>query len=235
MARILIVEDHGTSARGLAATLRDSSHDVTIVQLVDEVAKALDKNPPFDLAFVDLIFDKQRFSGLDALDTLTSKAPETRLALFTTPESSRQHHIEEALIAFNIVGGIPKDASEAVILSCSDALLSGQEYFDIEIEVFRPEDESTSAALLLHPESQAKIWVALARGVTRHDQIATEMSIPQKTVQNAIGQMCEKLIALGALDEGDRSTAALAHYAGEHQRFFLGWWEKRIRKNVSRE
>jgi DNA-binding NtrC family response regulator len=79
-ARILVAEDDDLTLELLATVLRSAGHDVTAVadgrEALDELARA-----PFDLVVGDV--QMPRASGLELLDELSARAPETPLILVT--------------------------------------------------------------------------------------------------------------------------------------------------------
>jgi two-component system response regulator AtoC len=78
--RILVAEDDDLTLELLTTVLRGTGYDVTPVsdgrEALDEIARA-----PFDLVVADV--QMPRASGLEILDALTAKAPETPLVLVT--------------------------------------------------------------------------------------------------------------------------------------------------------
>src|SRR6516225_11524006 len=79
-ARILVAEDDDLTLELLATVLRSAGHDVTAVtdgrEALDELERA-----PFDLVVGDV--QMPRASGLELLDALSARAPETPLILVT--------------------------------------------------------------------------------------------------------------------------------------------------------
>jgi DNA-binding NtrC family response regulator len=79
-ARILVAEDDDLTLELLATVLRSAGHEVTAVadgrEALDELARA-----PFDLVVGDV--QMPRASGLELLDALSARAPETPLILVT--------------------------------------------------------------------------------------------------------------------------------------------------------
>jgi DNA-binding NtrC family response regulator len=79
-ARILVAEDDDLTLELLATVLRSAGHDVTAVADGREALDALER-APFDLVVGDV--QMPRASGLELLDALGERAPETPLILVT--------------------------------------------------------------------------------------------------------------------------------------------------------
>lgn len=226
MAAILVVDDHVAIGTGLRKILADAGHSCTVVNRAAEVLSSL-RGGTYEVAIIDLVFDKEHLSGIDVLDMVHRHDPNIRFVLYTSDDGSRTHHIYAALAQFPIRGGLPKDASDEAIVRCVNAVVAGKEHFEPEIDVFRTSKTSDPSIELMRVPAHAAIWGALARGHTSIETIAETINYSTSTVRNATGPMCDKLRDLGLVSSERTSIAELAAYAADHRSFFLNWWYRR--------
>lgn len=88
MARLLVIDDEGDIRHLYAAELEDDGHDVATAANSAEAIALLD-NWDFDLVILDIQLDQE--SGLDVLQTITSRQQNVPVILCTAFSSYRDN------------------------------------------------------------------------------------------------------------------------------------------------
>lgn len=234
MARVLVLDDHVVFGDGTKLVLEGLGHAAEVCVWLEDLPDlaALHRDTRFDVALLDLVFVRQQFDVLDALEILGDWRPPPAVVILTAGGESRRHFIEDALNWPSVRGGLPKSASSGDLDRCLTAVLAGGEYYDHEISAHRPAWARVPSENLLGRDAQ--IWFALARGATSHAAIAAELGCRPKTVQNRIRGMGDQLVARGLATSTQPTLRDLIHYAARHAEYFAAMERRWDREHPNR-
>jgi DNA-binding NarL/FixJ family response regulator len=204
-ARVVLVEDH-TMVRQLFAHL--VREDLGLVLAADcvcvaEGAEALLREKP-DLAIVDWMLPDGR--GFDLVRQVGAKLPRTRWLFIS---SNEQGHLVREAVSLGVQGFVMKRSDLATLREAIRRVLAGETYYcpaSARLLVDKMVVESSAVGSNLTPRER-EILRRYALG-QNPKQIADELEVSAKTVQNHLTLLKEKL--------GLFEPAELVRYAIKH-------------------
>jgi DNA-binding NarL/FixJ family response regulator len=207
--RVLLVDDFPLARHGIGAAL-ESDPAIEVVGHAENgregIERALDLRP--DVVVLDMRMPDT--SGLQVLEQLRTRLPETRVLVVTASE--RSETLLEA-IAAGAAGYLSKRASLRELCQAVIAVYGGRAIVSPELasQALREYAGTTdSTGLHAHPLLTARersVLRLVGEGLT-DKQIAEQLFISPRTVQAHLGRIREKT--------GLKRRSALARWAGEH-------------------
>jgi two-component system, NarL family, nitrate/nitrite response regulator NarL len=183
--KILIVDDHGVVREGLAALLRQSSDDISVLQAKDG-AEALDiAQTHQDLDAVLLDLSMAGLSGMPALVEFGKRHPVLPVIVLSSSEDPED--VRRAL-ASGALGYVPKSASPKTLLSALQLVLQGNVYVpplmldEAGSGANKAKTERSPGASPRLTERQIDVLKLLGGGLS-NKEIALELGLSEKTVK----------------------------------------------------
>ena len=141
--KILIADDHSLVRQGLKLALLELSAGATILEAADAVSvhEALSGNPDLDLVVLDLHMPGA--NELELLSTLCNRNPDIPVVVLSAVESPR---IMQRVIDRGAAGFIPKSATNEVLGSALQLVLSGGVYIPAQMVGDTPHGSMTDPA-----------------------------------------------------------------------------------------
>jgi two-component system, NarL family, nitrate/nitrite response regulator NarL len=183
--KILIVDDHGVVREGLAALLRQSSEDMSVLQAKDG-AEALDlaqTHPDIDAVLLDL--SMAGLPGLPALVEFGKRHPVLPVIVLSSSEDPED--VRRALAA-GALGYVPKSASPKTLLSALQLVLQGNVYVpplmldEAGSATHKGKCDYTPRTNPRLTERQIDVLKLLGTGLS-NKEIALELGLSEKTVK----------------------------------------------------
>lgn len=205
--RTIIADDHPLFRKGLAEVLLADATVELVAEAGDgERALALIAERMPAVAVLDIAMPK--LSGLDVARRARERGLPVRIILLTMHEEPA---ILETALDEGIAGYVLKDTAVADILACIHYVAAGRTFVSASLThhlisrrpALVPEDP-----LAVLTASERRVLGLIARELTT-PQIATELKIRAKTVENHRSNICKKL--------GVTGTNALLRYAIRHR------------------
>ncbi len=183
--KILIVDDHGVVREGLAALLRQSAEDISVLQAQDG-AEALDvAQSHSDLDAVLLDLSMAGLSGMPALVEFGKRHPVLPVIVLSSSEDPED--VRRALAA-GALGYVPKSASPKTLLSALQLVLQGNVYVPplmLDEAAGGSNKAKNDRGHGGHPrltERQIDVLKLLGTGLS-NKEIALELGLSEKTVK----------------------------------------------------
>ena len=192
---VLIADDHEVVREGLRLALLRSPHIRVVGEAPDgETAVALAERRKPDVVIMDLRMPQM--DGIEATEEIASRAPDTRVLVFTA-------YSERALLQRGLESGahgyVLKEAPHETLLKAIDKLAAGESYIDPELmPAFLSGKEGTD----MLTAREREILQLLADGMSNAD-VAAKLFISQETVKSHVRHILTKL-------EADTRTHAVA-------------------------
>jgi DNA-binding NarL/FixJ family response regulator len=183
--KILVVDDHGVVREGLAALLRQSSEDMSVL-LAKDGGEALDlaqAHADLDAVLLDLSMDG--LAGMPALVEFGKLHPQLPVIVLSSSEDPID--VRKAL-ASGALGYVPKSASPKTLLSALQLVLQGNVYVpplileDTGLTSHRAKDEPAPSTRLYLTDRQLDVLKLLATGIS-NKEIALALGLSEKTVK----------------------------------------------------
>jgi DNA-binding NarL/FixJ family response regulator len=202
MIRLLIADGFPVTRAGLRAILA-SSPDIEIVAEVEDGSEAVNRALELDPDVVIMELRLPKMDGLTVLRTLQTRAPRTKVLLFTGSDS-KEDFIEAMKLGCS--GILMKSSAPALIIKSIQKVNAGEIWLDSNTTaaVIRQfANPGDVAAQLLHgngkPRERAQlsqrereIIVLIAQGY-KNKEIAEKMFITEQTVKNHLHNVFDKL------------------------------------------
>jgi two-component system, NarL family, nitrate/nitrite response regulator NarL len=183
--KILIVDDHGVVREGLAALLRQSSADMSVLQAKDG-AEALElAQTHLDLDAVLLDLSMAGLSGMPALVEFGKRHPVLPVIVLSSSEDPED--VRRAL-ASGALGYVPKSASPKTLLSALQLVLQGNVYVpplmldEAGSGVSKAKSDHAPGTNPRLTERQIDVLKLLGSGLS-NKEIALELGLSEKTVK----------------------------------------------------
>lgn len=201
-----LVDDHEVVRRGLREYLEDHD-DIQIVAEACNGREAMNMvlDQSIDVLLLDLAMPQ--FSGLDALDFLRRRSPQTGILVFSGLPAS-QYAV--ALLQRGVQGFLSKDCDPEELVEAVRAIGQGHRYLTTEVadllaqEILKP--KRGPAHDHLGPR-EFQIFLRLAKGESI-TKIAQALDLSAKTVSTYRARMLKKM--------GVTSNSDVTHYALKH-------------------
>ena len=195
--RVLVADDHAIVRMGLTSLLGTSPQFDVVGEAFDgedAVRKSLELHP--DVVIMDI--SMPRMDGIAATTALHEKAPNIKIILLTTFNSSES--IAQGLKA-GAVGAMLKNTDNEELLRTIQAIAEGQKVITNEVERLLEEDPPLPD---LSPR-QLEIIESIAHGFTNRE-IAVKLDISIESVKSHIKILLEKL---GAASRAEAASIAI--------------------------
>lgn len=195
--RVLVADDHAIVRMGLTSLLGTSPQFDVVGEAFDgedAVRKSLELHP--DVVIMDI--SMPRMDGIAATTALHEKAPNIKIILLTTFNSSES--IAQGLKA-GAVGAMLKNTDNEELLRTIQSIAEGQKVITNEVERLLEEDPPLPD---LSPR-QLEIIESIAHGFTNRE-IAVKLDISIESVKSHIKILLEKL---GAASRAEAASIAI--------------------------
>jgi DNA-binding NarL/FixJ family response regulator len=209
--RILIADDHPLSRAGLRHVVESKSEFQVVSEADDgESALATIKQEQPDIAVLDINMPKM--DGLAVAQALQTEKLDTAVVFLTM---YREPKIFDRAIELGAKGYVLKDCAAHEIVACLHAVAAGQHYVSPELTTHllmrnrspKPNGELAKGIDKLSP-AERRVLRLLADYKTSK-QIAEDLFISRRTVENHRSNICQKLDIQG--------SHALMKFALEHK------------------
>lgn len=213
--KILTADDHPIFRRGLISVIA-SDPDLEVIGEVDNGEQVLEflKTAAPDIVILDI--NMPVLDGVATARVLHSEFPELKM-IFLTLDKDRG--ILSALKSFKVKGYLLKDSAVLEIVNCIKQVASGRNYISHEItdllmNLIEKEEIETDKIQLLAKltTTEIKVLQLIAESRTSRE-IAEELFISIRTVENHRANMCAKLNLTG--------NHSLFKFAMENQEIIL--------------
>lgn len=168
MASILLIDDAIALAELFAKAVEShTGHEVRVLHALADVAGVLAEGPPTDMALVDLSFNQERGTGLDALAAIHGSWPSTKLAIYTQGDIWVADLLRDAWALLPIATVLSKGAPlDYQLRSIEEVLATGSSSPDPAVQPLLPPGRSghrpaESLARLVPHAGHAKMWRSL--------------------------------------------------------------------------
>lgn len=201
--RIMIVDDHEVVRMGMRL-LFETEDDFTVVGEASNGAEALAKVAVLDPQLILMDVRMEKMDGIEACREIKSQHPLVRILMLTSYTDDEA--ITDSVLA-GASGYLLKHLSRAELLRSVRLVAAGQ-------TLINPATSQQAMQRLTHApgseltEREREVLALIARGYT-NKQIATTLSISEKTARNHVSHILEKLSLTR------RSEAAA--FAAEHK------------------
>ncbi len=191
--RILIADDHELFLKGLELILSDWNKDLDLVfaKSYTDIFNILEKDTNFNLVLTDLAMPGANWE--EAIVRIHNTLPETPIIILSAVFDKE---IVEKTIELGVSGYIPKTASNAVILSAVNLVISGgvyippellnhklsEEFNEFKQAVELPEGKSAEENVKNLTPRQIDVLRCIAQGMS-NKQIAYTLGLTEGTVK----------------------------------------------------
>ena len=191
--RILIADDHELFLKGLELILSDWNKDLDLVFFIfyTDIFNILEKDTNFNLVLTDLAMPGANWE--EAIVRIHNTLPETPIIILSAVFDKE---IVEKTIELGVSGYIPKTASNAVILSAVNLVISGgvyippellnhklsEEFNEFKQAVELPEGKSAEENVKNLTPRQIDVLRCIAQGMS-NKQIAYTLGLTEGTVK----------------------------------------------------
>jgi DNA-binding NarL/FixJ family response regulator len=193
MARLVLADDHKIFLDGLRAVL-ESQSGFSVVELCTDgeaaLAAILEHDP--DVAVLDISMPgRDGLSVAAAARQRGSSARFVMLSMYDEPE-----YVAKAR-AVGASGYVPKESATAELTTALRAVLSGEEYFAPALASARLDRNSAPPELGALTPAELNVFWQLSKNCTSRE-IAEQLGVSYRTVQNHRANICSKLGLSGA-------------------------------------
>lgn len=194
VVRVILVDDHEVVRLGLK-TLLEAQPWVRVVAeagSAEEAVRAVARNQP-DVVIMDIRMPGE--SGVSACKKITSRWPETKVIMLTS--FADDELIFQALQA-GASGYILKQVGNQSLIDALDAVRKGRAMLDPVVtqrvidRVRHTNNERQAAAFNVLSNREMEVLAHVAQGKS-NVQIATELTLSEKTVRNHVSAILSKL------------------------------------------
>jgi two-component system response regulator DegU len=209
--RILIADDHPIFRKGLIKTIEDDGRYSVISETGNgsEALELIRKTNP-DIAVLDI--DMPGKSGIEILQQLYKEHSKVKTIILTMYKD--EEYFNESM-DHGVKGYILKDSAVVELLECIESIIAGKHYISPMISDYLI-DRFEKIKLLKNEEPKLELLTKTERQVMRllsenktSREIADEMFISERTVENHRANICTKL--------GLKGYNALLLFAIEHK------------------
>jgi len=183
-ARVLVVDDHALFRTGVANIINQESDLVVVAEAGNgaEAVEAFDHHHP-DVTLLDLRMPVME--GVEAVRRIRASDPQARVIVLTTYDTDED--ISRALKA-GAKAYVLKDISAEALVSCIHDVLAGKTYL-------APSAAAKLAERVTQVQLTPRELVTLRLMADGHSnkEIATALSISERTVKTHLGHLFEKL------------------------------------------
>jgi two-component system, NarL family, invasion response regulator UvrY len=205
--RLLIVDQHPVTSRGLREILADDGWKFTCAEAFDgNTAMALVKEQPWDLIVLDIFLTE--FKWLDLFKEMRHLQPGARILAFS---SVPEEEYEISALRAGATGYLPKTSSPEEIIRAVHKVTDGGTFVSPGlvtnlVEVLNSHKKPKPHEALSQRESQ--IFRGLVQGQSMKE-IGSDLKLSPKTISTYRSRICAKLHA--------DSNAAIVRYAMKHK------------------
>jgi CheY-like chemotaxis protein len=218
MATILLVDDAAALADLFGKAIENElGHRVHVVVALADVEDALGGIGPVDLALVDLSFNQERGTGLDAMAVIHRLQPDARLAIYTQGDVWVAEVLRDAWALLPITTVISKSAPLAYQLGMiREVLATGHAAPDPAIQPLLPSGPSGQRSLesfqrLVQHAGHAKLWASLlAVDDATYKALADHSGLALNTLKNYRAHLVPELGNHGLVDPSLREMREFA-------------------------
>ncbi|MES2414706.1 MAG: response regulator transcription factor [Pseudomonadota bacterium] len=191
---ILLVDDHQLFSAGLRVLIRELSPDA-VVQVANNLAKAVEDPQPYDLILLDLhLPDATGFDGLDRL-----KAVYEASAIVVVSSEQNPRRIREC-VSRGAMGFVPKSSDTIELFKAMQLILEGHTYLPAACVLSEAGDASAYEDVPQLSPRQHEVLMKVVQGKP-NKVIARELGISDQTVKTHV------MAVMGALGVHNRTEA----------------------------
>jgi len=194
-ARIVIADDHPIFRQGLVAVIKQS-RQFEVVAEADNGSTALELLDSHRPAVVVIDISMPGMDGLEVIRRAQARSFEGCFVVLTMYKD--EEYFKEAM-ALGVRGYILKDSASNELVHCLQAVLSGRSYvsaFFTDYLMQKPRQKNASdnptGSLQRLSATERRILRMIAENKTSKE-IADDLNVSFRTVQNHRSHMCEKL------------------------------------------
>jgi DNA-binding NarL/FixJ family response regulator len=193
--RVLIADDHPIFRQGLAAVIRQSQQ-FEVVGEADDGIEALTMLDQLTPSVVVIDISMPRMDGLEVIRRAQARSFDGQFVVLTMFKD--EEYFREAR-SLGVKGYILKDSASNELINCLQAILSGRCYvsaFFSDYLMQKPAQEigvEESAGLLQKLSSTERRILRMIAENRTSKEIADDLNLSFRTVQNHRSHMCEKL------------------------------------------
>jgi DNA-binding NarL/FixJ family response regulator len=218
LSTILLIDDAAALAELFGKAIETQlGHTVKVVVALTDVEDALDELDRLDLALVDLSFNQERGTGLDALALVHRARPDAKLAIYTQGDAWVADVLRDAWALLPITTVISKSAPLDYQLSMiTQVLTKGSAPPDPAIQPLLPSTtpgkrSPQSFARLVQHAGHAKMWNSLlAVDDATYKALADHSGLKLNTLKNYRAQIVPELAHHGLQDPSLREMREFA-------------------------
>lgn len=191
---IVIADDHPLFRKGVADVLRTDSAVQLLGEAADgETALRLIRERKPKVAILDVEMPKK--SGLDVVQAVRDEGLPVSLVLLTMHSGA---DLLQRALGLGVLGYVSKESAADEILACVHLVASGRTY--VSASLGKPDGEPIASATPLNLDAltpaERGVLKLIARNMTTRD-IAQELGLSPKTVENHRSNICQKLGVTG--------------------------------------
>jgi DNA-binding NarL/FixJ family response regulator len=187
---ILIVDDHAVVRQGYSALLSMMLPDVTVVE-AESATQALQTlhQQRFDVVILDI--NLEHASGLNLAPRILTRDSQCKIIFFSMFDEVT---VVNKALQCGASGYITKRCKPEIMIAAIKAVVKGECYIehDVAINLASSGYQSNSDVCAQLTQREFDIFMGVAKGLKRA-QIASDLSIADKTVSNVITQLKSKL------------------------------------------
>jgi len=201
MIRLLIADSHPVVREGIRSVVT-AAPDIQLVAEAEDGSEAVDRTLEYDPDVVIMELKLPKMDGLSVLRALQTRAPRSRVILFTATES-KDDFIEAMKLGCS--GILMKNASPGLILKSIQKVNAGEIWLDSNTTaaVIRQFASPSDFPAAQHSNGKTReraqlsqrereIIVLIAQGY-KNKEIAEKMFITEQTVKNHLHNVFDKL------------------------------------------
>ena len=186
MARVVIIDKHPMTIRGLEATLGREGHSV--VGIANNGLDGLDITRTLSPDLIIIELDIPKLGGLDVIRRIVARESAAKILVLTSESASLYEHL---CVEAGAVGFLSKLDSETAFVDAVDKILDGKTCFAADaLRQDSPDGEPGSSVDGLTPR-EITVLHYLASGY-RVKEIAAELAISDRTVSTYKTRLLEK-------------------------------------------
>lgn len=185
---VIIADDHPIIRQAVSQVLQNN----TTIRVIGEadngkIAVEMTRNLQPDIVILDI--QMPEIDGLDAAKIILSEKPETKIIILTM---FKEPSLIKRVMDLGIKGYILKESAVLDIVKCVLAVANNNYFLSPQVsQVLLEIDQGKESESLLTP-AEKNILLLISKGKSS-DDIAKEMFIARKTVENHRSNICKKL------------------------------------------
>ncbi len=198
--RVLIADDHPVFRRGLRQVI-ESEADMSIVAEAEDGVSALSLIQSHVPAVAVLDLDMPRLDGLEVIRSIHSVLPDVAVVILTM---HKDEDLFKEAMELDVKGFILKDSAVNEIAGSIRAAAAGQYFISPTISTFLVNHSRRSNAILVKAPSISDLTaaerrvLALIAAYKTNKEIAADLNLSPRTVENHRANICQKLDLHGA-------------------------------------